>query len=69
MAVLLKDRLTCYVVSACLVLICFFFFFQKSVTGEFPSKSADKKEDQENAGELPWKLPVVIVGSLLLLSK
>ena len=43
---------------------------QTSVAEERPTKSAGKTEEQEKAEELPWKLPVIVGGSIaVVLSK
>lgn len=45
------------------------FFFSTNVTEVFPTKDAGKTEEQENAEELPWKLPVIVVVPLIVLGK
>lgn len=37
-----------------------------AVTGERPTKSAGKANEQAKAEELPWKLPVIVVGSIVV---
>ncbi|KAJ7327690.1 Putative ephrin-receptor like [Desmophyllum pertusum] len=44
-------------------------YLETSVAEERPTKSAGKTEEQEKAEELPWKLPVIVGGSIAVVSK